>query len=261
MPEERLAALRAPAGMDLGAETPEEIALSILAELVQVRRGRALVRRHARTGDAGRRRPGRALEAASLAPVVDDIVLLDPVCGMTVDREHARHLAEHDGVVYAFCSMGCRTAFIKEPGAFVPGIDHRRGLTAASPRRPTCSSRAPSRSPRRATRVWAFLMDPNQVGICGPGVESIDVDRRGPLQGEGEGRGRVHLREVRRRHDGRREERPRPRGPQGPRPGAGSAVDATANMALSGPAEGPDDDGLVGRRADRRARSPRSARG
>ena len=50
----------------------------------------------------------------ALAPVVDDIVLLDPVCGMTVDREHARHLAEHDGVVYAFCSMGCRTAFIKE---------------------------------------------------------------------------------------------------------------------------------------------------
>ena len=41
VPEERLAALRAPAGLDLGAETAEEIALSILAELVQVRRGRA----------------------------------------------------------------------------------------------------------------------------------------------------------------------------------------------------------------------------
>ena len=41
LPDERLAALRAPAGIDLGAETPEEIALSILAELVQVRRGRA----------------------------------------------------------------------------------------------------------------------------------------------------------------------------------------------------------------------------
>jgi len=24
-------------------------------------------------------------------------------------------------------------------------------------------------------RVWAFLMDPNQVGGCGPGVESIEV--------------------------------------------------------------------------------------
>ena len=55
VPEERLAALRAPAGIDLGAETPEEIAVSIMAELVQVRRGRAPVRGQARTGDAGRR--------------------------------------------------------------------------------------------------------------------------------------------------------------------------------------------------------------
>jgi len=41
------------------------------------------------------------------------------VCGMTVDRAHARHLAEHDGVVYAFCSVGCRTSFMKEPTAFL----------------------------------------------------------------------------------------------------------------------------------------------
>jgi Cu+-exporting ATPase len=50
---------------------------------------------------------------------VDDIALLDPVCGMTVDRAHARHLAEHDGMVYAFCSMGCRTSFIREPTAYL----------------------------------------------------------------------------------------------------------------------------------------------
>ena len=24
-------------------------------------------------------------------------------------------------------------------------------------------------------KVWAFLIDPNQVGSCGPGVESIEV--------------------------------------------------------------------------------------
>jgi xanthine dehydrogenase accessory factor len=121
VPDERLAALRAPAGIDLGAETPEEIAVSIMAELVQVRRGRAPF--VAKPGPATLAGEGSAagLEAMSLAPVVDDIVLLDPVCGMTVDREHARHLAEHDGVVYAFCSMGCRTAFIKEPGAYVAG--------------------------------------------------------------------------------------------------------------------------------------------
>ncbi|HSG85171.1 MAG TPA: XdhC/CoxI family protein, partial [Candidatus Limnocylindrales bacterium] len=41
VPAERIAALRAPAGIDLGAETPAEVATSILAELIQVRRGRA----------------------------------------------------------------------------------------------------------------------------------------------------------------------------------------------------------------------------
>jgi len=111
--EERLAALRAPAGLDLGAETAEEIAISILAELVQVRRGRAQFVAA----------PGPATIAgeapAESGPAVDDIVLLDPVCGMTVDRAHARHLAEHEGTVYAFCSIGCRTRFIKDPSGYL----------------------------------------------------------------------------------------------------------------------------------------------
>jgi xanthine dehydrogenase accessory factor len=38
LPAERIAAIRSPAGLDIGAETPEEIALSIVAEMVQVRR-------------------------------------------------------------------------------------------------------------------------------------------------------------------------------------------------------------------------------
>jgi xanthine dehydrogenase accessory factor len=37
---ERLAKLKAPAGLDLGAITPDEIAISILAEIVAVRRGK-----------------------------------------------------------------------------------------------------------------------------------------------------------------------------------------------------------------------------
>ncbi|HEV8490169.1 MAG TPA: XdhC family protein [Candidatus Limnocylindrales bacterium] len=112
--EDRLAALRAPAGLDLGAETAEEIAISILAELVQVRRGRAPF--VAAPGPATIAAGDAAVESR---PVVDDIVLLDPVCGMTVERDHARHLAEHDGVVYAFCSIGCRTRFIQDPSSYL----------------------------------------------------------------------------------------------------------------------------------------------
>jgi xanthine dehydrogenase accessory factor len=119
VPEERIAALRAPAGLDLGAETAEEVALSILGELVQVRRGRASFVASpgpaTMAGEAGATAaPGLSLAAE------DDIVLLDPVCGMTVEREFARHLAEHGGVVYAFCSIGCRARFMKDPTAYVP---------------------------------------------------------------------------------------------------------------------------------------------
>lgn len=122
--DERIAALRAPCGLDLGAETAEEIALSILAELIQVRRGRADFVAS----------PGPATVAAGIPAsithesVVDDMVLEDPVCGMTVERAHARHLAEHDGVVYAFCSIGCRTRFIKEPVTYLTADPSTRSM-------------------------------------------------------------------------------------------------------------------------------------
>lgn len=114
--DDRLAALRAPAGLDLGAETPEEIALSILAELVQVRRGRAPF--VAAPGPATIASDERVAPTPIVA-VADDLVLLDPVCRMTVEREHARHLAEHGGTIYAFCSIGCRTRFVRTPEAYL----------------------------------------------------------------------------------------------------------------------------------------------
>ena len=55
IPEDRLRRLKAPAGLDLGAVTPEEIAVSILAEIVAHRRRASLAR-----GAAGRPARGRA---------------------------------------------------------------------------------------------------------------------------------------------------------------------------------------------------------
>ncbi|HEY4752389.1 MAG TPA: XdhC family protein [Candidatus Limnocylindrales bacterium] len=116
VPRERVAALRAPAGMDIGGETPEEVAISILAEITSVRHGRApFVAMPGPATLAGA--DAAAADQPEAAP--DDIVLVDPVCGMTVEQDRPRHLAEHNGVVYAFCRMGCRTAFIREPERYL----------------------------------------------------------------------------------------------------------------------------------------------
>ena len=134
---DRVAAIRAPAGLDLGAETAEEVALSILAELVQVRRGRASF--VASPGPATLVGAHGAMAAANSPgsggkPVASTgIVLLDPVCGMTVDEDDIRHLAEHDGVVYAFCTLGCRTRFVKDPTAFLPAEPARGSAGSSAP--------------------------------------------------------------------------------------------------------------------------------
>jgi xanthine dehydrogenase accessory factor len=97
---ERAAELRCPAGLDIGAATPEEIALSILAEIVQFRR---------------RSQTAPALGEAPRAPRAEEAV--DPVCGMSVQVGTARHKTEHEGRVYYFCAASCQRAFEKDPQA------------------------------------------------------------------------------------------------------------------------------------------------
>ncbi|SRR6266545_2735416 len=92
--------VRTPAGIDIGSRTPEEVALSVLAEIVSVRP-----------------RPSRPVRAAEPAP--DAPVASDPVCGMTVAAvDGSRHL-DHDGARYWFCGSGCEAAFRASPDAFV----------------------------------------------------------------------------------------------------------------------------------------------
>jgi carbon monoxide dehydrogenase subunit G len=88
-------------------------------------------------------------------------------------------------------------------------------------------------------RVWAFLMDPNQVGSCGPGVESIEVIDADHFKAKAKvGVGFISARFV---VDMTVAERRVPElavlKAHGQAPG--SAVDATASMTLSGPPDGP----------------------
>jgi xanthine dehydrogenase accessory factor len=98
VPQEDLDRVRVPAGLDLGKTTHQEIAVAILAELVQLRAAGAL------------KRPA----TAAAAPVQ----AVDPVCGMTVATASVQPV-RHDGTDYYFCCAGCRQAFEKDPDAYV----------------------------------------------------------------------------------------------------------------------------------------------
>lgn len=94
VPEAALASVAAPAGLDIGARTPEEIALSVMAQIVQEKRKKT-----------NEKKEEKAIET------------VDPICGMTVTVATARHMAEVKGVAYYFCCAGCRSKFLAAAAA------------------------------------------------------------------------------------------------------------------------------------------------
>jgi xanthine dehydrogenase accessory factor len=98
VPRDQLDRVRVPAGLDLGRTTHREIAVAVLAELVQLRASGVLA-------------AGRPAESAEPAQATD------PVCGMTVAASPASRPLEHDGITYYFCSPRCRSQFGQDPAA------------------------------------------------------------------------------------------------------------------------------------------------
>jgi len=88
VPRAAVERVRAPAGLDIGARTPEEIALSVMAQIVQEKRKKIIHQ--------------------------EPVEAVDPICGMTVAVAGARHVAELDGQTYYFCCAGCRTKFLQK---------------------------------------------------------------------------------------------------------------------------------------------------
>ena len=100
VPDAQLELIDVPAGIDIGARTPTEIALSILATIVAVRRGERAPA------------PERSsVLAAAGAPSSTPPLAVDPICGMTVAAVPGTPSLEFHGETIYFCCEGCKTKF------------------------------------------------------------------------------------------------------------------------------------------------------
>jgi xanthine dehydrogenase accessory factor len=116
VPRDQLDRVHAPAGLDLGRTSHEEMAVAILAELVKLRAEGAFAERPKPHGERKRETRPKAKAQLNLPETVD------PVCGMSVMPSASAITAEHDGTSYYFCCAGCRRAFSENPGAYTKAV-------------------------------------------------------------------------------------------------------------------------------------------
>ncbi len=131
VPKERIARVRAPAGVEIQAVEPEEIALSILAQIVSTRRSQAQDDPAAAGPDAAgagvnpSAKPLSNSHAAAShalgAPQAASGPAIDPICHMKVDPRTAKHTSQHGGKAYYFCCAGCKSRFDQNPVQYAAG--------------------------------------------------------------------------------------------------------------------------------------------
>jgi xanthine dehydrogenase accessory factor len=129
VPLEKVTSIRNPAGLDINAKTPAEVAVSILAEIIKSRdSSQAMFTNssnyqkpefgHGDSFSVTGRPQGSPLQDAG-GQMQDGAFAISPVDGEPVEIASAVHFADYHGVTYYFTCANCKRRFLKDPEKFL----------------------------------------------------------------------------------------------------------------------------------------------
>jgi xanthine dehydrogenase accessory factor len=99
--------IKSPAGIDIKAKSPDEVAISILAEMIQLRNSSPQLSAFDRF-DEPKAETGTSPK-----------YYVNPVCGIPIDMNNPKHIIDYKGEKVYFCCDGCKVKFEADPGKYM----------------------------------------------------------------------------------------------------------------------------------------------
>lgn len=103
----KIEAIVSPAGIDINAKKPEEVAISILAQIIQIQNNASATlsfQKFESVKEDGRKSPE---------------YYINPVCGIPIDMNNPKHIVTYNGEKVYFCCDGCKTKFDADPEKYM----------------------------------------------------------------------------------------------------------------------------------------------
>jgi xanthine dehydrogenase accessory factor len=107
--KKKLDNIHSPAGIDINAKTPEQVAISILAEIIKIQTNLPVT--------AGFTQYNETREEAGKPKFY-----INPVCGVPIDIKNPKHIIDYNGEMVYFCCDGCKVKFEENPKKYMEKV-------------------------------------------------------------------------------------------------------------------------------------------